>query len=224
LDAEDVALDKRINNNADSFSSFNTQFGNLKSSFEAVQTASQDKGKDFNKLQTAFTKYQVDAKEYQLSAEKAEARNLVEVQTQLSSEIANLQKGFQTSLVKMNEEVSLAAAEKQTKAMDAMQLAMRKQTASQLSAQRSELDSKIGGIEMSINGQFMLCSGDNEECKCKAGNTVRAVFLDQYGYFKTINRTFEKSAVQCNAEEFKVESETDLQFSCYCQLNTAAKW
>jgi len=124
----------------------------------------------------------------------------------------------------MNAEASLAAAQSQAREMEALQLAMEKQTNEQLSEQRAELDNKIGGIEMSINGQFMLCSGDKEECKCKAGNTVRAVFLDQYGYFKTINRTFEKSAVQCNAEEFKVESETDLQFSCYCQLNTAAKW
>lgn len=224
LDANDVSLDARIKNNEGSLTSFNAQFGKLESSFNDAQAASKDSGQDFFKLQKAFNKYQVNAKEYQMSAQKSEAKNLDDVQTRLSSEIAKLQTGFQASLIKMNEEVSLAADIKQKKELTALEQSMAKTTAAQLTAQKGELDGKIGAIEMSINGQFMLCSGDKEECKCKAGNTVRAVFLDQYGYFKSVNQVFKKDAVQCNSEEFGVTSDTDLQFSCYCRLNTAAKW
>jgi len=61
-----------------------------------------------------------------MSAQKSEAKNLDDVQTRLSSEIAKLQSGFQAALVEMNEQVTLAADVKQKKVLAALSYSMQK--------------------------------------------------------------------------------------------------
>jgi len=60
-----------------------------------------------------------------------------------------------------------------------------------------------------MDGQYLYCSGNSEECSCKS-RKVRAVYVDQYGFWHATTKTTKKASITCDAESLAIESDTEL--------------
>ena len=150
------------------------------------------------------------------SRKEAQDKQLAEMNKQLKDEMTKIQAGLNADIKKLQAALS-SQSKTSSSDLETLRQTLTKETDSKITKQEQTLTSKIQSINRSLGGQYLYCAGNSESCSCEAGRKIRAVYLDQSGYFSVVDKTFTTQLTKCDKDSFGVTSKSEFQFTCYCQ-------